>query len=867
MNRLLKLAVAVSATLEVAPVRAVAACTGAGAPFAEREVTAPRAGWRMLNGAAALALDGADVSRPGFDDAAWMPAVVPGTVLTTLVKNGAVPDPYRGLNNEISRGLIPDVSTNRTFYTAWFRTAFDLPAAGKGQVVWMRPEGINYRSEIWLNGRLAASTCGMFARNAVDVTAFAKPGGRNVLAVRVVPVDHPGTCRPKPWGAAGEWHNGGDGEIGRDVTMLMSAGWDFTFSDGIRDRNTGIWKDIAFFATGLVRLDAPYVRTKLNGPMDAAELTLEIDLHSAANGWGQEVAGDLTAEVEGTDVRFAKRVTLFRGERRTERLTATLANPKLWWPRNKGPQSLYTLRARFADAKTGRVSDAVQVRFGVREVTSDRSGKGGARQFHVNRRKVFIRGTNWIPEAMLKADDARMAEELRLTRDSGVNLVRLWAGGITESDYFYQFCDEYGLLVWQEFWMTGDTRHPDDPGLYLDQVAQQVRRIRAHASLAHWTASNESTEVAGTEALVRRLTGTSSWMMQSECDGVHDGSPYVPVNPMRHFRDEASDRGPRVYGFSPEYGTVALPSIDGIRKFMRDADLWPMDAHEAAWKYRSGGGFDRLTTTHRALVEAYGPASTLEEYVRHAQAVDALQHQILWEVWNRARNEATGVLFWYNNTPVPQLGSHAWDYDLEPTAAFFAQRNALEPLHAQYDYLTGDVWVSNDWPTARELTLAAEVYDFGTRKVWSRRAPVSVPAEAAVRSFRVEVPEGITKVHFVRLRLLDAAGGEVGRTFYWRSTDAYGGKDSLAGGAASGFESLPRLPATRLAVTREGDGWRVANAGSRLAFMVEVKPRRMTDNYFHLLPGESRHVEPTDGFRGAPSVSAWNAPEVLGTDP
>lgn len=213
---------------------------GAGEPFREREAVAPRGGWRMLNGAAALALSGEAVSAGGFDDAAWLPAAVPGTVLTTLVGNGRLPDPYWGLNNEIARTSIPDVSTNRTFYTAWFRTAFDLPAAERGQVVWMRPEGVNYRGEIWLNGRLAAVTGGMFARNAVDVTAFVQPGRRNALAVKVFPVDHPGTCMPKPWGAAGEWHNGGDGEIGRDVTMLMSAGWDFTFSDGIRDRNAGI---------------------------------------------------------------------------------------------------------------------------------------------------------------------------------------------------------------------------------------------------------------------------------------------------------------------------------------------------------------------------------------------------------------------------------------------------------------------------------------------------------------------------------------------------------------------------------------------------------------------------------------------------
>ena len=172
---------------------------------------------------------------------AWMPAIVPGTVLRTLVENGKVPDPYYGLNNKLENGLIPDLSANRPFYEATFVGGVDLPIAFSNRVVWMRPEGINYRSEIYLNGRLAASTRGMFSRTAVDVTSFVQPGTRNEIRVKVWPVDHPGTVQPKTWGAAnGEWHNGGDGEIGRNVTMLMSAGWDFMFSDGIRDRNTGI---------------------------------------------------------------------------------------------------------------------------------------------------------------------------------------------------------------------------------------------------------------------------------------------------------------------------------------------------------------------------------------------------------------------------------------------------------------------------------------------------------------------------------------------------------------------------------------------------------------------------------------------------
>ena len=443
----------------------------------------------------------------------WMPAVVPGTVLTTLVKNGVVPDPYYGLNNKIEENRIPDVGTGaRDFYTVTYRTKVTIPADWTEKTVWMRPEGINYRGEIRLNGQVAAGTVGSFARNAVDITSYVRPGV-NDLEVDVRPVDHPGKTSQKPWGAAGEWYNGGDGEIGRDVTVLMGAGWDFMFSDGIRDRHAGIWKDITFFCTDKVRIDAPYVRTKLNRAMDEAELTLEIDLVNARYEWGKILRGTLEAEVVGTDVRFSKRVELYRGERRTEFLTATLKNPKLWWPRNKGPQNLYVLKARFVldareeydPAKDRKyqvpmvVSDEKTVRFGVREVTSDQSGKGGARQFYVNRRKIFIRGTNWIPEGMLRQDDVRMEREMRLTAASGVNLVRLWAGGIVESDRFYDLCDKYGLLVWQEFWMTGDTRHPDDPELYLDNVAQQVKRIRHHASLVHWVASNESTEVAGTE--------------------------------------------------------------------------------------------------------------------------------------------------------------------------------------------------------------------------------------------------------------------------------------------------------------------------------------------------------------------------------
>lgn len=167
---------------------------------------------------------------------------------------------------------------------------------------------------------------------------------------------------------------------------------------------------------------------------------------------------------------------------------------------------------------------------------------------------------------MLRTSDERTYAELRYTRQAGINLIRLWGGGIAESDYFYQLCDELGLLIWQEFWMTGDTRHPQDKSVYLNNVASTVKRIRNHPALAYYVASNESSEVSGTPELLKLLDGTRGYQMQSECAGVHDGSPYKQVNPMQHYENTASARGSRVDGFNPEYGAPTLPTVEILRE-------------------------------------------------------------------------------------------------------------------------------------------------------------------------------------------------------------------------------------------------------------------------------------------------------------
>ncbi len=519
----------------------------------------------------------------------------------------------------------------------------------------MQLDGINYRAEVWVNGNLLSMINGMFVKEVINVTDFVNVGSSNVLAIKVYPVDMPGSTAPKTWGAAGEFHNGGNGNIGLNTTMLMSVGWDFTFMDGIRDRCTGIWRGISLYTTGDVALRDPFVKSDLRKPdYDEAHETVSVEVINPSNA-NRTVRCRVRGEIVGEDIIFEQHVSLMRGERKlltfapADYPQLVMKNPRLWWPVNKGPQNLY--KVKLTVYVNDNPCDSVSTTFGIREIVSDVNTPDGSRSFYVNGKRLFIRGSNWIPEAMLRNSDERTYAELRYTRQAGINLLRMWGGGIAESDYFFQLCDELGILVWQEFWMTGDTKHPQDRSVYFSNVASTVKRIRNHPSLAYYVASNESTEVSGMSSLLEELDGTRGYQMQSECDGVHDGSPYKQVNPMQHYEDTASPRGSRVNGFNPEYGAPTLPTVEILREMMDEKDLWPIN--KEVWDYLDGNGFHGMTTLYTDLVNQYGVSQSIDEFAAKGQLVGAVNSKSIWEVWNYNKLDygsrfCSGVLFWYS---------------------------------------------------------------------------------------------------------------------------------------------------------------------------------------------------------------------------
>ena len=825
--------------------------------------------WKMKK-AGDVADAGEQLSLPDYPTTDWMPAIVPGTVLNSLVYNKMYPEPYYGINNKIESHLIPDISEiGRDFYTYWFRTEFEVPESFKGKHIWLQLDGINYRADVWVNGYLLSSMKGMFLQDYIDVTSFVKIGGNNALAIKVYPVDVPGSTKPKSWGAVGEFHNGGNGNIGWNTTMLMTVGWDFTFMDGIRDRNTGIWKNISLYATGKLALRHPFVKSELRKPgYDQARESVSVEVVNPTTGFNP-IRCTVKGEIVGENITFEKELKVLRGEEKLVTFSPeefpqlVMDNPRLWWPVNKGPQNLYELKLTVA--VDGVVCDSVKTKFGIREITSDTNTPDKSRVFYVNGKRLFIRGTNWIPEAMLRTSDERTYAELRYSLQSGVNLLRMWGGGIAESDYFFQLCDEMGLLVWQEFWMTGDTRHPHDKGNYLDNVASTVKRIRNHPSLAYYVASNESTEVTGTPELLNRLDGTRGYQMQSECAGVHDGSPYKQVNPMQHYENTASPRGSRVDGFNPEYGAPTRPTVEILREMMDEKDLWPIN--KEVWDYLDGNGFHLMTTMYTDLVNNYGKSSSIDEFAQKGQLLGAINSKSIWEVWNYNKLDygdrfCSGLLFWYHNCSMRQVSSRMWDWSLEPTASLYHTANSLEPLHVQFDYLKNTVSVVNDYyRTFTGYKVTAQVYDIHSRKVFEAATTIDLPEDGVVNDvLTIRFPEDISQVHFIKLWLKDEKGKDVSSNFYWRSNDKYEGSKTLTGPASSGFETLNRLKAAQVKLsykTRRANGRYfvdidLKNASREIAFfqqlqlldyrMSPIRPSFYSDNFFSLIPGERKTV-------------------------
>src|SRR5260221_5253438 len=271
------------------------------------------------------------LSNPGFDINSWMPATVPGTVLTTLLNNKKIPDPFFGMNNE----QIPDIyKTGPDYYTYWFIKDFKEAIAKNGNQVYLNFRGVNYSCDIYLNSHKLNKTIqqGMFLRCSYNITPFLAKDVNNRLAVLVRPPDVVGN----PNGG-----QGGDGTIARNVGLQYTAGWDWI--QPVRDRNTCIWDNVTIQKTGAVHITDTHVVTLVPGirypdePQKPAIIQVSAEL---SNPTTVTISGIIKYEIDG--IILSKNVVLKPVSTQLVNFNDyTLQNPKLWWPNGYGPQNLY----------------------------------------------------------------------------------------------------------------------------------------------------------------------------------------------------------------------------------------------------------------------------------------------------------------------------------------------------------------------------------------------------------------------------------------------------------------------------------------------------------------------------------------------
>ena len=385
-----------------------------------------RGSW-LIQSSSEVRADGAAISNVGFPTTNWYPAKVPSTVLSALVEDQVYPDPYTGMNlrsipgttypifEDFSNILMPPASPFR--HSWWYRTEFNLPAEYIGKTIWLAFDGINYRANVWMNGKQIANfdqLSGTWRLFRFDVSATAQAGRANALAIEVFP--------PQPHDLA--------------ITLVDWAPMP-------PDKEMGVWRDVHISATGPVALRYPAVLTKLNLPTaDQAKI-------DGASGTDERRRCPVEATVKGhiEDVAFEQTVRL--GPRETQVVHFTpegfpqlkLQNPRLWWPAQVGKQELYPLD--LAVEVQGGISDEAHIQFGIRDISS-KIDENGHRLFQINGKNILIRGAGYSFDLILRSSPEKQAE-LRYVRDLNLNAVRL--EGKIENDHFFDLADRLGILV------------------------------------------------------------------------------------------------------------------------------------------------------------------------------------------------------------------------------------------------------------------------------------------------------------------------------------------------------------------------------------------------------------------------------------
>ena len=683
-----------------------------------------------------------------------MEVLVPGDVHLDLIRAGRLEEPLTGLNAKGCRWV-----EDREW---WWRRTFDVPAERAGLPAELVFEGLDYEAEIFLNGKKVGQHRNAFVPCRIDVSGRLRPD-ENLLTVRLESGARQ-AGRKKASKYMGGWN------LASPSCLLRKPQFTFGWDWAPRLLTCGIWRPASLEIHEGASIKDIWVRSAIEPEggggawgrtARSAELQIAVEVESFFDRTrGVELKVVLAAEEELVE-RFEAEID--PGLNRVE-CTVRIDRPLLWYPRSAGESNLYTVVVDLIEGEN--VLDYRMTKTGLARVRLlqdplEPPEEGRTFTFEVNGARVFAMGANWVPadSILARVDEERYEKLIGAAADAHFNMLRIWGGGIYENEAFYNLCDTYGIMVWQDF-MYSCALYPDDDPAFMDEARQEaeavVRRLRNHPCIALWCGNNECDMGyrLGWWSKAKRFYGESIYheMLPEVCGSLDPDRPYYPSSP---FGDPADPNGPaqgdqhpwevsisaptleeradfrryeRVGGrFASEYGMLAPPPVESLRTGLEKDGVSP---GSRAWKFHTnryagevqearlslfcGENAKRLGLGRRVLLEQILQAEGLRTAIEH---------------FRRRKFTCSGSLFWMFNDCWPAVSWSVVDYYGRRKPAFYAVKRAYQPVLVSIrdDRTHLSLWVVNDTPEPVEGTLEHGLMNF------------SSPYDAEVRSepFRV----------------------------------------------------------------------------------------------------------------------------------
>lgn len=811
-----------------------------------------RGEWKVQR-ASVVEGSGNSISQKDFDDSSWIPATVPGTVLSSYFNAGVLPDPNYSDNQLM-------ISESFFYSDFWYRNEFDVPANFKSDNLFLNFDGINWKADVFVNGKNAGKIEGAFIQEKFDVTDLITPGQKNSLAVLIHKNDNPGVVKEQTQTSPDK--NGGI--LGADnPTYHASIGWDWIPT--IRGRNIGIWNDVFLSTTGPVSIEYPFASTDLALPdTSAADINIELTLR---NNSPESIEGVLKGYYG--DIAFEKNISLNAAEVKKVELDPSnypalhFENPKLWWPKGYGSPNLYDVRIEFETA--GTVSDFKEFKSGVRKM--DYTEENGILSLYINGRRFIGRGGNWgFSESNLNYRSREYDIAVAYHADMNFTLIRNWVGQIGD-DEFYEACDRHGIMIWQDFWLANpwDGPDPDDNEMFMANATDMVKRIRNHPSIAIYCGRNEGNPPEVLDTALNNLVHQSHpglhYISHSSQGVVSGEGPYRALPVKTYFTLRGLEK------FHSERGMPNVMTYESLKQTLPDAALWPQNSLWGIHDYCLEGA-QGAASFNQIIEKAFGKADNAKEFTELAQWINYEGYRGMFEARSQYRK---GLLLWMSHPAWPSMVWQTYDYYFEPTAAYFGCKKACEPIHIQWNPVSDDVEVVNNFGLDRlGLSVKAEIVNMDGTVIWDSETKIDSKEDSTEKCFKLEFPDNLSEVHFIKL-ILTENDKVISDNFYWRGLED------------GNYQALNNLPKVNLenntSVSKANNIWSLhttlKNTSDSPVLMVRLNvvgaetgermlPAFYSDNYISLMPGEEKVIttnlkdEDTNGNKPSVEITGFN---------